>query len=104
MVKRPAHIPWNGSGNGRSISPTFAAALPSVLAYIDSTWKKKDQLPTPDTNMPESAPASAAPKRIIAGADHGGWKLKDALVSHLRSKGFTVEDAGTNNGDRVDYP
>ena len=54
--------------------------------------------------MPDSPSASAVPKRIIAGADHGGWKLKDALVNHLRSKGYTVEDAGTNSGDRVDYP
>lgn len=63
--------------------------------------------------MPSAAPAESpaptsashpATKRIIAGADHGGVKLKNALVAHLRSLGHTVEDIGTHNGDRVDYP
>jgi glycine hydroxymethyltransferase len=90
-----------GRGAYQDTLDTLLCALPSVLAYIDSTWKKKDS-PPPDTNMPDTP--APAPQRIIAGADHGGWQLKDALIEHLRGRGYTVEDAGTHNADRVDYP
>ena len=93
-----------GSGRGayEETFDTLKRALPSVLGYIDTTWKNS---PTPDTApMPPDTTSSPSSKRIIAGADHGGWKLKDALVAHLRGKGFIVEDIGTNSGDRVDYP
>ena len=40
---------------------------------------------TPDT---AAAPSS---KRIIAGADHGGWKLKNVLVEHLRAENFNFD-------------
>ena len=41
---------------------------------------------------------------IALGADHGGWKLKDALADWLRSHGHAVRDFGTNGADSVDYP
>jgi len=41
---------------------------------------------------------------IIIGSDHGGLTLKTALNSYLNRRGFQVTDAGTNNGDSVDYP
>ncbi len=41
---------------------------------------------------------------IALGADHGGWKLKDALVSWLRHHGHAVLDFGTNGAESVDYP
>lgn len=42
--------------------------------------------------------------RIVCGADHAGVHLKDALVDHLRSRGFDVTDLGTHGDDHVDYP
>lgn len=42
--------------------------------------------------------------RIVVGADHGGFKLKEALVKFLRSKGHTVKDAGTFSEESCDYP
>jgi glycine hydroxymethyltransferase len=112
---------------------TLKRALPSVIGFIDSTWKNSPvaaRNPTPMT--PASADVSAAdpdtatgspatsatgssaassattatarPKRIIAGADHGGFKLKNVLVEHLRRKGYEVEDIGTHDHERVDYP
>ena len=39
-----------------------------------------------------------------AGADHAGWKLKDALVAQLRAEGDEVIDLGTNSDESVDYP
>jgi ribose 5-phosphate isomerase B len=39
-----------------------------------------------------------------AGADHAGWKLKDALIAQLRAEGDEVIDLGTNADESVDYP
>jgi len=90
---------------------TMKRALPSVLAYIDSTWKDRSpsdtnpMTPAATAEAPaSSSPHATAPKRIIAGADHGGVKLKNTLVEHLRSKGYAVEDIGTHDTARVDYP
>ena len=41
---------------------------------------------------------------VIIGADHGGFDLKQAVVSHLQACGHEVEDIGTNSSDSVDYP
>lgn len=43
--------------------------------------------------------------RIVVGADHRGFVLKEALAEHLKSRGHEIIDVGTNNGnDPVDYP
>ncbi len=42
--------------------------------------------------------------RIAIGTDHGGYELKQRLVSFLESEGHLVMDCGTYNGDAADYP
>lgn len=42
--------------------------------------------------------------RLIIGADHGGFLLKEELKTHLLEKNFVVEDVGTHSTDPVDYP
>jgi ribose 5-phosphate isomerase B len=42
--------------------------------------------------------------RIVLGADHRGYELKDALVEGLRAAGHAVLDVGTNGPQSVDYP
>jgi len=42
--------------------------------------------------------------KIVIGADHGGYILKNQIVEHLKSAGHEVEDCGTHNSDSVDYP
>lgn len=42
--------------------------------------------------------------KIVAGADHAGYELKDVLVKLLREQGHDVEDLGTNGVASVDYP
>jgi len=42
--------------------------------------------------------------RIVIGADHAGFELKQMLVAHLRELGHDVEDVGTQSADPVDYP
>ncbi len=42
--------------------------------------------------------------RIILGADHGGFPLKEELKKHLLEKGLTYEDVGTFSTAPCDYP
>jgi ribose 5-phosphate isomerase B len=42
--------------------------------------------------------------RIAVGADHAGWKQKDAIAKFLRSRGHRVIDMGTEGDASVDYP
>jgi ribose 5-phosphate isomerase B len=42
--------------------------------------------------------------KIVIGADHGGFKLKETLVKFLRSKGHTVRDIGAFSEEPCDYP
>jgi RpiB/LacA/LacB family sugar-phosphate isomerase len=42
--------------------------------------------------------------RIVVGADHRGYQLKDALADAIRATGDEVLDVGTNGPDSVDYP
>ena len=42
--------------------------------------------------------------RIVIGADHAGFELKQILGTHLRQGGHEVIDTGTNSNEPVDYP
>lgn len=43
--------------------------------------------------------------KIVIAADHGGYDIKEAIIAKLSSKGFEMEDLGTDNGETsVDYP
>ena len=42
--------------------------------------------------------------RIVVGADHAGYDLKQVLAAYLRHRGHEVVDVGTNSDDPVDYP
>ncbi|MCH8815484.1 MAG: ribose 5-phosphate isomerase B [Chloroflexi bacterium] len=42
--------------------------------------------------------------RIVLGADHRGYVLKDAIAEHLKTSGHDVIDVGTNGSAPVDYP
>jgi ribose 5-phosphate isomerase B len=41
---------------------------------------------------------------IAIASDHGGYDLKEQLISHLRGKGHEVVDLGTDSAESVDYP
>lgn len=43
-------------------------------------------------------------QRVIIGADHAGFELKEAIKAHLGPKGVEVIDKGTYALDSVDYP
>ncbi len=47
----------------------------------------------------------APPKTLAVGCDHAGFEQKAALVAHAEALGWTVQDVGTDSGERsVDYP
>lgn len=43
-------------------------------------------------------------KSIAIGSDHSGVAMKAQLRDHLRQRGFSVMDVGTEGPDPVDYP
>ena len=42
--------------------------------------------------------------RIVIGADHAGFELKQILGAYLRDRGHEVIDKGTDSAEAVDYP
>lgn len=42
--------------------------------------------------------------KVIVGADHGGYILKEQVKDYLKKNGFDVIDVGTFSEDSVDYP
>lgn len=41
---------------------------------------------------------------IAIGSDHGGYDLKEAVISHLKEQGITCKDYGCNDKSSCDYP
>lgn len=42
--------------------------------------------------------------KIAIGADHGGFELKNKLITKLEKDGYEVTDYGTNSAESVDFP
>jgi ribose 5-phosphate isomerase B len=59
--------------------------------------------PTAETPADRPAPADGG-ERIAIGADHGGYALKQTLITKLDEAGWTVEDCGTDSAEACDYP
>ena len=56
-----------------------------------------------DVDAASLAPAADIRTVAIAG-DHTSLALKKAILQHLRGRGITVHDLGTDSTDPVDYP
>ena len=41
---------------------------------------------------------------IPIGSDHAGFELKQAVIDHLRMKGYSTRDFGCYSEDSIDYP
>jgi len=42
--------------------------------------------------------------RVVIGADHAGFRLKEELKDQLEAAGYASLDVGTNSEESVDYP
>ena len=42
--------------------------------------------------------------KIIIASDHGGFKLKNEIINHLREHEYEIEDLGCKNEESCDYP
>ena len=51
-----------------------------------------------------SGQSQKEPIEIAFGSDHGGYKLKEILINHLKGMGIAYCDHGCNSADRTDYP
>lgn len=56
------------------------------------------------SNPLSSLPESLAAFTVVAGSDHAGFALKQALLSHLQAAGIAVQDVGCYDDTAVDYP
>ena len=43
-------------------------------------------------------------KKIAIASDHGGFDLKESVITHLLNKGLEIDDLGPVNNNSVDYP
>jgi len=41
---------------------------------------------------------------ISIGNDHAGLEYKSAIIEHLKTKGYTIKNYGTDTNDSADYP
>src|ERR1051326_5817686 len=71
-------------------------ALKSVLAFVDQT--------TTGIAMTSPQQLSASQVRIALGADHGGFKMKEAIKDHLAAQGYQFADFGAHSEEPSDYP
>jgi glycine hydroxymethyltransferase len=71
--------------------------MTAAIAHPSSTL-------TPTRKKMTSNPNGSPPHKLAIAADHGGVELKNAVVAHLQSAGYGVEDLGVNSHDSVDYP
>jgi ribose 5-phosphate isomerase B len=57
-----------------------------------------------DPHLPADLAPVAEVRRIAIGNDHTGVAMKTAIVHHLRGRGLSVTDVGTDKTETVDYP
>ena len=57
----------------------------------------------PEASLDGLAPVADV-KSVAIGSDHSGVALKNTLRDHLRQRGLSVLDVGTNGPEAVDYP
>ena len=43
-------------------------------------------------------------QKIVIGSDHGGFRLKNEIIEHIKELGYEVSDLGCNTTDSCDYP
>ena len=71
-------------------------SLKSVIAFVDQTRK--------EMSMTNTQSLSHSQVRIALGADHGGFRMKEAVKDHLAAQGYQFADFGAHSEEASDYP
>jgi RpiB/LacA/LacB family sugar-phosphate isomerase len=90
LLRESPFPPKNAASRRKNKSATIHAS--------DTTMSNENHTATPVQPVP------GHPLRIAIGADHGGFDLKQAVLSHLNLSGLLVSDFGAYNAESVDYP
>ena len=81
---------------------------PETAAIEALARRVLDEMSVADESVSAEAEASgearSAPRSIALGADHGGFRMKEALEAYLEEKGYAIDDCGTHDASSVDYP
>jgi len=93
---------WKSRKQKLTVHPQ-AIITPAAHDAAKSRGIKIIKAALPSTTAVAAATGSASEK-VIIGADHGGYELKEILKQMLCEAGFAVEDVGTHSTDAVDYP
>lgn len=96
------------AGQGKGELRIGLTAIVTPLARDTAAAKKialvrTDAVVAPAAGQAAGMPSSAGPS-IVIGSDHGGFAMKQELVTFLQERGVRVEDAGTRNTEPCDYP
>ena len=78
-----------------------------VTPLAKDTLRERRVIVVSETEAPPDAAAlvpRAEIRTVIIGSDHTGIALRKLLVAHLRGRGLTVVDTGTDSSESVDYP
>jgi RpiB/LacA/LacB family sugar-phosphate isomerase len=77
----------------RSCRDQIEQGIASLLRFVEQTMGK-----------PENSMAAGKTLRLVFGADHAGFSLKETLKSHLAARGIQITDLGAHSTESVDYP
>jgi len=77
----------------RSCRDQIEQGIASLLKFVDQT--------TGNLEEPASLPK---PLRLVLGADHAGYPLKEALKANLTQRGVPFTDLGVHSAESADYP
>ena len=77
----------------RNCRDQIEQGIASLLRFVDQTTGKLDESAT-----------STKILRLVMGADHAGYTLKEALKEHLARQGVQLTDLGVHSPEPVDYP
>jgi ribose 5-phosphate isomerase B len=90
-----------------------AAALVTPLAAEFASASGIEIIRRVNTGIPEQVGTVPSPearlipaegRKVAFGSDHGGFQLKQMLLKHAASLGYSVIDLGTSSEEPCDYP
>jgi ribose 5-phosphate isomerase B len=117
-VEASSRTPDSGPGRRRLVTLGDVESLPAGTRLeigaeaIVTPLARQAALERRISVVGESASVATAPagragradRTVAVAADHGGYELKEQLAAHLRDRGFSVLDCGTDGRESVDYP